>query len=46
MEKVAAYEQWHVLDQIALSNLQRGSLEHKNPLDAIVSFEKALHAHT
>ncbi|OCQ18259.1 hypothetical protein A7985_24405 [Pseudoalteromonas luteoviolacea] len=46
VEKTAAYEQWHVLDQMALSNMQRSSLKHGNPNDAVESFEKALHAHT
>ncbi|KZN33542.1 hypothetical protein N480_23760 [Pseudoalteromonas luteoviolacea S2607] len=46
VEKVAAYEQWHVLDQMALSSMQRESLEHENPLDAITGFEKAVNSHT
>ncbi|WP_125780625.1 hypothetical protein [Pseudoalteromonas rubra] len=41
-EKVAAYEQWHALDQRALSELKRHSLKYDN---AAASFATALDTH-
>lgn len=44
-QKVSAYEQWHVLDQMMLSDLQRNSLKHERLSDATASFEDALQTH-
>lgn len=41
-EKIAAYDQWHVLDQIDLSSLKREALE---SADMMASFEKSLSSH-
>lgn len=41
-EKVAAYDQWHVLDQIELSNLKREALE---SVDMMSLFEESLSSH-
>ncbi|WP_299268273.1 hypothetical protein [uncultured Psychrosphaera sp.] len=45
-EKLAAYEQWHTLDQVELSSLKREALADHSTTDAMVSFENSLLSHT